>query len=131
MTINAGDIAGYMAKSAKRDRLELQARATITGGAGVIVTPLTASDDPAFSVTRGGSAGLYALTFPASADALGMIDVCLISPAGTVKGWYCTAANFAAGTASIQTVNAAGTATDPAAADSIVIQILVSCRRDL
>lgn len=131
MTINAGDIAGYTLKSAKRDRLELEMRATVTGGAGVIVTPLTASDDPIMSVTRGGSAGLYNLTFPASADALGTVDVCIISPAGTVKGWYCTAANFAAGTASIQTVNAAGAATDPAAADSLVIQLFVSCRRDL
>lgn len=131
MSIVAGETLNYPMKAAKRDRVELEARATITGGAGVVVTPLTAQDDPGITITRGGSAGLYNLTFPASADALGSLDVCLISPAGTVKGWYCTAANFAAGTASIQTVNAAGAATDPAAADSFIVQLTLSMRRDI
>ena len=131
MSIAAGETNNYPMKAAKRDRVEMEMRATVTGGAGVIVTPLTAQDDPNMSVTRGGSAGLYAITFPPSADGLGMIDVQIISPAGTVKGWFCTAFNPSAGTASIQTVNAAGASTDPAAADSLVIAITASMRRDI
>ncbi|HYQ03717.1 MAG TPA: hypothetical protein VER96_33820 [Polyangiaceae bacterium] len=131
MSIVAGDAVNYNAKSGKRDRIELEMRATVTGGAGVIVSPLTAQDDPGMTVTRGGSAGLYNITFPASADALCMGDVMLISPAGTVKGFYWTAMNANAGTASFQTTNAAGAATDPAAADSMVIQLFLSRLKDL
>lgn len=131
MSIVAGETNNYAMKSGKRDRVELEARATITGGAGVVVTPLTAQDDPGMTIVRGGSAGLYNLTFPASADSMGSIDCALISPAGTVKGWYVTAFNPAAGTASIQTINAAGTATDPAAADSFIVQLTLSMRRDI
>lgn len=131
MTINAGDIAGYVSKSAKRDRLEFELRGTVSGGAGVVLPSAIVSDDPALNIVRGGSAGLYNLTFPKSADALGFIDVLLISLTGAVKGWYCVGADFAAGTASIQTINAAGAATDPATTDTIVVSFMVSCRRDL
>lgn len=130
MSLIAGDVVNYDLKSGKRDRLVMQARATITGGAGVVVAPLTASDDPGITITRGGSAGLYLLTFPKSADALGSLNVLLLSPAGTVKGWYATVADFNAGTASIQLVNAAGASTDPAAADSFIVTIFVSMRKD-
>lgn len=130
MTQNAGDIAAYPARCGKRDRIELECRATVTGGAGVIVTPLTAQDDPNMSVARGGSAGLYNLVFPQSADLLGSLDALVISPAGTVKGWYCTAFAPNLGTAQIQFVNAAGAATDPAAADSFVVQLTLSMRKD-
>ena len=131
MTINAGDIGGYMLKAGNRDRLQLQARATIVGGTGIVVSPLTFLDDPAITITRGGSAGLYLLTFPKGADAKGSLDVALISPARTVKSFYLAALDLAAGTASIQTSNAAGAATDPAAADSFIVTLWLSTRRDL
>jgi hypothetical protein len=131
MSLVAGDCNNYNLKSGKRDRVQLEMRATATGGAGVIVSPLTAQDDPGMTVTRGGSAGLYLLTFPKSADALGSIDVHILSPAGTVKGWYGTVADFNAGTASIQLVNAAGAATDPAAADSFIVALTLSRLKDL
>lgn len=130
MALVAGETNNYNMKAAKRDRVELEARATITGGAGVVVTPLTAQDDPGMTIVRAGSAGLYNLTFPASADLLGALDALIISPAGTVKGWYCTAFAPNLGTASIQFINAAGAATDPAAADSFVVQLTLSMRKD-
>lgn len=131
MAIVAGETINYPMRAAKRDRVELEARATITGGSGVVVTPLTAQDDPGITIVRGASAGLYNITFPASADSLGSIDCALISPSGTVRGWYVTAFNPAAGTASIQTINASGVVTDPAAADSFIVQLTLSMRRDI
>jgi hypothetical protein len=130
MTINAGDIASYQLNSGKRDRLLLQARATVPGAGGVLTQPLTWLDDPGITAVRGASAGLYNLTFPKSADGQGSISVQTVSAAGTVRGGYVVAADFAAGTAQIQTVNAAGAATDPAATDSFIVTLLVDTRKD-
>lgn len=131
MTINAGDIGGYVLKSGKRDRLQLQARATVGGALGVLTQPLTFLDDPGITIVRGASAGLYTITFPKGADAQGSLDVALISPAGTVKSFYVVALDLAAGTASVQTSNAAGAATDPTVNDSFIITLWLSTRRDL
>jgi len=129
MTANAGDIGGYGLNSGKRDRLILQARATMAG-AGVVALPLTFQDDPGITIVRGGTAGLYNLTFPKSADGQGTLSAQTISALGTVRNAYLIAADFGAGTAQIQTANAAGAATDPAAADSVTVTISVQMRKD-
>lgn len=130
MALVAGEMLNYPMKAAKRDRVELEAKATITGGAGVVVTPLTVQDDPNITIVRGVSAGLYNITFPIGADGFGVGDIQIVSPAGTVKGFYWTGWNPAAGTGSFQTINAAGAATDPAAGDTLSIQLTLSMRKD-
>lgn len=129
MTINAGDMPVYDAKSAKRDRVLLLARATVQGGAGVITQPLTWQDDPAITIVRGASAGLYNLTFPKSADGQGAIGAQAVSAAGTVRSVAVVAVDFAAGTAQIQALSGAGPA-DPAALDSLIVTLLLSMRKD-
>lgn len=130
MTVNAGDIGNvYPLRAGKRDRLHLQARAAI-GAVGVVTVPLTYQDDPGIAIVRGGSAGLYNVTFPKGADAQGTIDVALISAAGTVKSFFIVTLDMAGGTASFQTSNAAGAATDPAVSDSLVVTVTPSMRRD-
>lgn len=131
MSTVAGEINNYNMKAGRRDRIEIELQAVITGGAGVIVTPLAGQDDPGMTIVRGGSAGLYNVTFPPGADARGTFDVTLISPAGTVKGWYGVSFAPNAGTLSFQTINGSGVATDPAAADSIAITITLSRLKDL
>lgn len=130
MTINAGDMPVYQLNSGKRDRVLLQARAVITGAAGVVVQPLAWQDDPGITIVRGASAGLYNITFPKAADVQGVIGAQGVSPAGTVKNAFGISADFQAGIASIQFVNAAGASTDPAAGDSFTISMTLSMRRD-
>ncbi len=126
----AGEINNYNFKTGRRDRIEIELQCTI-GATGVVNAPLVGSDDPAMNIVRGGSAGLYNVTFPPGADLRGTFDVTLISPAGTVKGWYGVSFAPNSGTLSFQTINASGTATDPASADQIAVTITLSRLKDL
>lgn len=130
MATVAGEVVNYDLKSGQRDRLLMQARATVTGGAGAVVQPLTFTDDPGITIVRGASAGLYQVTFPKAVDQKGSISADVISAAGTVRSAYVTALDLVAGTATVQAGNAAGAATDPAAGDSIVVTIICSMRKD-
>lgn len=126
----AGEVVNYDLKSGKRDRLLLQARATITGAGGVVVQPLTWQDDPGITIVRGASAGLYNVTFPKAADAIGSVSAEVVSPLGTVRAAYPVSFDPQAGLATIQTSAAAGGAADPAAGDSVIVTLLLSMRKD-
>jgi len=130
MSLVAGDVINYDMKSGKRDRLLLQARATTTGATGVLVQPLTWQDDPGITIVRGGTAGLYLVTFPKAADAIGSADVQVVSPTGAVKGGYWTAFDPIAGTGSVQLVDATGVAADPANGNWFVLSLILSMRKD-
>ncbi len=121
----AGEVQYYDFKAGHRDRIELEMRALI-GGAGA-VSSLQFQDDPNMSVTHGAT-GVYTLTFPPGADGNGQLDVSVVSAAGTVRGAWTSAFAPNSGTASITTVNAAGTATDPANGDVIMITLTLSTR---
>lgn len=122
----AGEVQYYDLKAGHRDRIELEMRVAI-GAAGAVVSPLQFQDDPAMTVTHG-STGVYALTFPPGADGNGQLDVTVVSPAGTVKGFWCTAFAPNSGTASITISNGAGVATDPASGDVVMIALTLSMR---
>jgi hypothetical protein len=126
MATVAGETLYYNFKAAHRDRVELEMRAQI-GAAGSVLLPLQFQDDPNMSVALGAT-GVYALTFPPGADGNGQLDVTVVSPAGTVKGFWCTAFAPNSGTASITTSNGAGVATNPANGDVIMITITLSMR---
>jgi hypothetical protein len=128
MSGTAGEVIRYPYQAGKRDRIELEMRATI-GAAGAVNSPLSSQDDPSMSVVHGAT-GVYAITFPPSPNTDGQIDVTIVSPAGTVKGFWCTAFSASAGTGSITCSNGAGTATDPANGDVIMFQITLSTRKD-
>ena len=68
------------------------------------------------------SAGNYTLVYPASKYA--HILVSIISPLGTVRDAYVSAQDAPAGTATIICGNAAGTATDPASGDILMLTII-------
>jgi hypothetical protein len=126
MSTVVGETQNYAMKAAHRDRIELEMRIAI-GAAGAVVSPLQFQDDPNMTVVHG-SAGVYALTFPPGADANGQLDVTIVSPAGTVKGFWCTAFAPNSGTASITCSNGAGVATDPANGDVIMVALTLSGR---
>jgi len=129
MSTIAGDVVHYDLKSGKRDRLFLQARATVAA-AGAITQPLAWQDDPGITIVRGATAGLYLVTFPKAADAVGSADVQVVSPAGTVKNGYWAAFDPVAGTGSIQVTDATGTAADPAVGNWFVLTLILSMRKD-
>ena len=126
MAICAGETNHYGFRAAHRDRVELEMRIQI-GAAGAVVSPLQFQDDPNMSATHG-TAGVYALTFPPGADGNGQLDVTVVSAAGTIKGFWCTAFAPNSGTASITCSNGAGTATDPANGDVIMVALTLSQR---
>jgi len=126
MSIVVGETQNYPMKAAHRDRIELEMRIAI-GAAGAVVSPLPFQDDPNMSAVHG-AAGVYTLTFPPGADANGQLDVSIVSAAGTVKGFWCTAFAPNAGTASITCSNGAGVATDPASGDVIMVAMTLSAR---
>lgn len=128
MSDHAGDIPAYQFRCAHRDRVELECVATI-GASGAVNAPLTSQDDPNMSVAHGAT-GVYNLTFPPAGDAGGVLDVTVVSPAGTVKGFGVTAFSPTAGTAQVVLNNGAGTATDPASADVLRFTITLNMRKD-
>lgn len=124
MSTTAGDIPVYDMRAARPDRAEVEFSIPIVA-AGAVGAVLNYQDDPNITVTHG-TAGVYSLTFPPSADIRGTIDCTLVSAAGTVKGFYWSAFAPNAGTAQITTTNAAGAATDPANGDSLIIALTLS-----
>lgn len=128
MSDHAGDIPAYQFRCAKRDRVELEMVATI-GASGAVVSPLTSQDDPNMSVAHGAT-GIYNLTFPPAADAGGTLDVTIVSPAGTAKGFGTTAFAPNSGTATVVCNNGAGTATDPANGDVLRFIFTLNMRKD-
>lgn len=128
MSTVAGEVQNYNSKAGHRDRIELEMQAAI-GAAGAVVSPLTFQDDPGMTVAHGAT-GVYNLTFPASADLRGSLDVALVSPAGTVRGFWVTAFAPNSGTAQITVVNASGVATDPASGDAMIVQLFLSRLKD-
>lgn len=124
MSTTAGDIPVYDMRAARPDRAEVEFSIPIVA-AGAVGSPLNYQDDPNITVTHG-TAGVYSLTFPPSADIRGTIDCTLVSAAGTVKGFYWSAFAPNSGTAQITTINAAGAATDPANGDTIAITLTLS-----
>jgi len=122
----AGEVNDYTMYAGHRDRIEIELRAQI-GSSGAVVSPLQFQDDPNMTVTHG-STGVYNITFPPGADGNGQLDCTVVSPAGTIKGFWCTAFAPNSGTASITLSNGAGTATDPASGDVIMIALTLSTR---
>lgn len=126
MTDVAGNVPYWDAKSAKRDRLRIQAKQAI-GAAGAVGT-LTA-DDPGVTVAKNAGTGVYDITFPKAIDAQISVKA-LYSPAATVKTWWLVAYSASAGTAQIAIGNGGGTATNPASADEIHLEFLLDMRSD-
>lgn len=83
-----------------------------TGAVGTLVK------DAPIDVTRD-STGTYSITYPKSADC--EVRVGIMSAAGTVVTANPTACDGTAGTATFVTRNAAGSATDPASGDVLLI----------
>jgi len=94
------------------------ARDVVTYGASG--APTDSADHPSISTTRN-STGNYALKYPPCADF--DLDFCIISATQAVSNVVITALNTTAGTATIVTTNAAGTATDPASGDVIHLNL--------
>lgn len=130
MSTSAGEVNQYPTRSGHRDRVELEHVIPI-GAAGAVAASsgaiLASQDDPNMSAVHG-AAGVYALTFPPAADGGGQLDGTIVSPAGTVRGFFTTAFLPNSGTASITCVNAAGAATDPANGDVIRVQYFLNGR---
>jgi len=130
MSTVAGEVVYYDLKSGKRDRILLLARATIAA-AGAVTQPLAWADDPGITIVKGGTAGLYLITFPKGTEPSALASVQVVSAAGAVKGGYFAAFDPVAGTGSVQLVDATGTAADPAVGNWFTIALLLSMRKDL
>jgi len=133
MATVAEDIYKFPDANAMRDCVEASAEFVITGGAGAIGT--TDADDVGITLARTG-AGTYNGTFPAcpagsTAGIQGrarIIPYVAFSPALTVVDAVITARSVTAGTFTVKTLNAAGAATDGAAADIIGVKLILQYR---
>jgi hypothetical protein len=126
MTEFAADIGQkFPSRSATRDEVKVKGTFTI-GSAGAV--DASAVDDPAVTLARSAT-GTYDLTYPKCLAA--HIDVSLLSAAGTVRGWFLTAKDAKAGTATFKTHDAATpTVADPASGNSIEVRVYCETRAD-
>lgn len=93
------------------------------GGTGAVSTTGTGYRAPAgFTLTRTGT-GTYSLVY-ASCTSIVLLPFVALSPTPTVFDVVVTAISPTAGTATIKTFNAAGSATDPASGDAIGFVLL-------
>lgn len=81
------------------------------------------SGDAGVTLAASGT-GVFALTFPAAADADGFIGLTLVSPADTVTKVWLTAIDMKAGTATVNVANTLGTQIDPASGDKLLISVV-------
>lgn len=124
MATNAADAIVWPKKAAHRDRYEFFLDVTF----GTTSVASSVADDPAITITRTG-AGVYNLTFPAGPGRF-LLDASIFSAALTVTTVVITALNVGAGTATIKTLAAAGTAADPANGDQVFLMLDMETRKD-
>jgi len=81
------------------------------------------ADHPDITITRTG-VGVYNLTYPPTLNSKIVVDE-IFSAARTVSGVLVTAKSATAGTATISVINNAGSLTDPATNDTMLLSIFM------